>query len=94
MGRAAGRASWLKPLRFTARSGPTAMSGAARDPPPEADRVMDFFRMEGEGIHEVAVGPVHAGIIEPGHFRFNATASRFCTWKFRSAISTAASNAP
>ena len=29
-----------------------------------------FFRVEGEGIHEVAVGPVHAGIIEPGHFRF------------------------
>ncbi len=31
---------------------------------------MDFFRMAGAGIHEVAVGPVHAGIIEPGHFRF------------------------
>lgn len=30
----------------------------------------DFFHMEGEEIHEVAVGPVHAGIIEPGHFRF------------------------
>lgn len=30
----------------------------------------DFFRMEGEEVHEVAVGPVHAGIIEPGHFRF------------------------
>ncbi len=29
-----------------------------------------FFRMEGEDIHEVAVGPVHTGIIEPGHFRF------------------------
>ena len=31
---------------------------------------MDFFKVEGEEIHEVAVGPVHAGIIEPGHFRF------------------------
>lgn len=29
-----------------------------------------FYRVEGEQIHEVAVGPVHAGIIEPGHFRF------------------------
>ncbi len=29
-----------------------------------------FFRVEGAGVHEVAVGPVHAGIIEPGHFRF------------------------
>lgn len=32
--------------------------------------VMDFYRVEGDEIHEVAVGPVHAGIIEPGHFRF------------------------
>ena len=29
-----------------------------------------FFRMDGDEVHEVAVGPVHAGIIEPGHFRF------------------------
>ncbi|MBI4208523.1 MAG: NADH-quinone oxidoreductase subunit C [Deltaproteobacteria bacterium] len=29
-----------------------------------------FYRFEGEEVHEVAVGPVHAGIIEPGHFRF------------------------
>jgi Ni,Fe-hydrogenase III large subunit len=29
-----------------------------------------YFKVEGESIHEVAVGPVHAGIIEPGHFRF------------------------
>jgi Ni,Fe-hydrogenase III large subunit len=31
---------------------------------------MDYYRVEGQDIHEVAVGPVHAGIIEPGHFRF------------------------
>ena len=29
-----------------------------------------FFKMEGESLHEVAVGPIHAGVIEPGHFRF------------------------
>jgi Ni,Fe-hydrogenase III large subunit len=29
-----------------------------------------YFTVDGEAIHEVAVGPVHAGIIEPGHFRF------------------------
>lgn len=29
-----------------------------------------FFKMDGEEVHEVAVGPIHAGIIEPGHFRF------------------------
>jgi Ni,Fe-hydrogenase III large subunit len=31
---------------------------------------MDFFQVAGEEVHEVAVGPVHAGVIEPGHFRF------------------------
>lgn len=30
----------------------------------------NFFKMEGEEVHEVAVGPIHAGVIEPGHFRF------------------------
>ncbi|MFN4129369.1 MAG: NADH-quinone oxidoreductase subunit C [Paracoccaceae bacterium] len=29
-----------------------------------------FLPVEGESLHQVAVGPVHAGIIEPGHFRF------------------------
>ncbi len=29
-----------------------------------------FFIMSGEEVHEVAVGPIHAGVIEPGHFRF------------------------
>ena len=31
-----------------------------------------FLPAEGEGMHQVAVGPVHAGTIEPGHFRFTA----------------------
>jgi Ni,Fe-hydrogenase III large subunit len=31
-----------------------------------------FLSAEGEGLHQVPVGPVHAGIIEPGHFRFTA----------------------
>lgn len=30
----------------------------------------EFFEMEGEQTHQVAVGPIHAGVIEPGHFRF------------------------
>jgi Ni,Fe-hydrogenase III large subunit len=30
-----------------------------------------FVRVEGDGVHEIAVGPVHAGVIEPGHFRFS-----------------------
>ena len=46
---------WLKPVRRTDGNVP------ANGP---------FFRVDGPEIHEVAVGPVHAGIIEPGHFRF------------------------
>ena len=35
-----------------------------------AGKRFPFFRTKGRQVHEVAVGPVHAGIIEPGHFRF------------------------
>ena len=35
-----------------------------------------MFRIEGEEVHEVAVGPVHAGVIEPGHFRFQCHGER------------------
>ncbi|HTY50767.1 MAG TPA: hypothetical protein VMB48_13845 [Steroidobacteraceae bacterium] len=35
-----------------------------------------FTRVQGEGVHEIAVGPVHAGIIEPGHFRFAVVGER------------------
>lgn len=30
-----------------------------------------FMRVDGEGVYEIPVGPIHAGIIEPGHFRFS-----------------------
>jgi Ni,Fe-hydrogenase III large subunit len=59
---------WLKPLR---RHPPD--HGQARAHAAEFDReAYPYFRIEGEEIHEVAVGPVHAGVIEPGHFRFQA----------------------
>lgn len=45
----------LKPVRLDHGSGPA---------------VRTYFEVEGGEVHEVAVGPVHAGIIEPGHFRF------------------------
>ncbi|MFN3654110.1 MAG: NADH-quinone oxidoreductase subunit C [Candidatus Nitrosotenuis sp.] len=35
------------------------------------EKEYQFLRVEGEGICEIPVGPVHAGIIEPGHFRFS-----------------------
>lgn len=50
---------WLKPLRH-------GIPGID-----EREKQYGFFRMEGEEVHEVGVGPIHAGIIEPGHFRFS-----------------------
>ena len=35
-----------------------------------------YFSVEGDAVHEVAVGPVHAGIIEPGHFRFQCVGEK------------------
>jgi Ni,Fe-hydrogenase III large subunit len=61
---------WLKPVRFHApyRPGHDAFSRKPGESP--VIGVTDFYCVEGEETHEVAVGPVHAGIIEPGHFRF------------------------
>ncbi len=42
------------------------------DAPPKA-ALYHFLATEGHGMHQIAVGPVHAGIIEPGHFRFTAS---------------------
>jgi Ni,Fe-hydrogenase III large subunit len=53
---------WLKPIRFNT---PGAVPGVA-----------DYFTVHGSQVHEVAVGPVHAGVIEPGHFRFQCHGER------------------
>jgi Ni,Fe-hydrogenase III large subunit len=51
---------WLKPVRFSEKR--ADKSKTIPDYP--------FFNIASEELHEVGVGPVHAGIIEPGHFRF------------------------
>lgn len=61
---------WLKPVRFHASYRPGHDAWGRKPGEAPVIGVMDFYRVEGEEIHEVAVGPVHAGIIEPGHFRF------------------------
>src|SRR5512133_3704970 len=44
---------------------------------PDSDLInYPFVRVEGDGVHEIAVGPVHAGIIEPGHFRFSVVGEK------------------
>jgi Ni,Fe-hydrogenase III large subunit len=61
---------WLKPIRFhhSYRPGHDAWGRAVGDVILPA--VTDYFSMDGDAVHEVAVGPIHAGVIEPGHFRF------------------------
>jgi Ni,Fe-hydrogenase III large subunit len=62
----------LKPLR---RHPPDHLPSAWAGDDHDRD-AYPFPRIEGEEVHEVAVGPVHAGIIEPGHFRFQAYGER------------------
>src|SRR6185437_13010801 len=38
--------------------------------------VYPFVHVDGDGVHEIPVGPVHAGIIEPGHFRFSVVGEK------------------
>jgi Ni,Fe-hydrogenase III large subunit len=61
---------WLKPVRFHRvwRGNKDVWGRDARQHPLVGD--MEYFQVEGDEVHEVGVGPVHAGIIEPGHFRF------------------------
>ncbi len=51
---------WMKPVRFPFDRA-DLLSGMDEYP---------FYRIDSHDLHEVGVGPVHAGIIEPGHFRF------------------------
>jgi Ni,Fe-hydrogenase III large subunit len=44
----------------------------ASEPAPANGDPYAFLPVEGESLHQIPVGPVHAGIIEPGHFRFTA----------------------
>jgi Ni,Fe-hydrogenase III large subunit/Ni,Fe-hydrogenase III component G len=60
---------WLDHGRWGLRA-PLAALPAPVDPAPWADYA--FLPAEGEALHQIPVGPVHAGIIEPGHFRFTA----------------------
>jgi len=72
---------WTKPVRYaqpmiSGRSSPWSAKDREGGRAAPLPGTADFFRVEGEDIHEVAVGPVHAGVIEPGHFRFQCHGER------------------
>src|SRR5512140_493623 len=62
--------AWLDHGKWPIRHPLGPMTGASSGHPPAP---YAFLPAEGESLHEIAVGPVHAGIIEPGHFRFTAS---------------------
>jgi Ni,Fe-hydrogenase III large subunit len=66
---------WLKMVRYHANAAgrPDAFGN---DYAEEIPGRYPYYAVRGEEIHEVAVGPVHAGVIEPGHFRFNCIGER------------------
>lgn len=59
---------WLDHGRWP-QTYPNAIRPGPMGPPPEPP---EFLPVDGDDLHQVAVGPVHAGTIEPGHFRFTA----------------------
>jgi len=66
---------WLKMVRFhpNCRNKPDVFGNDYKQDIPGN---YNYYQVDGDEIHEVAVGPVHAGVIEPGHFRFNCIGER------------------
>jgi Ni,Fe-hydrogenase III large subunit len=66
---------WFKMVRYHANARGTA-DLFGNDYQQDIPGHYPYYTVHGEEIHEVAVGPVHAGVIEPGHFRFNCIGER------------------
>ncbi len=62
------RRAWLDHGQWGVRAPLGAGISAPRRDPVD----YEFLAVHGHGLHQIPVGPVHAGIIEPGHFRFTA----------------------
>jgi Ni,Fe-hydrogenase III large subunit/Ni,Fe-hydrogenase III component G len=61
---------WLRHASWPRHAHPLRHDFDPGHPTPGARDDYAFVSVEGDGVHEIPVGPVHAGIIEPGHFRF------------------------
>jgi Ni,Fe-hydrogenase III large subunit len=67
---------WLRHSSWPRRFHPLADAEPSASAASAAIEPYEFVRVDGEGVHEIAVGPVHAGIIEPGHFRFSVVGEK------------------
>ncbi len=63
---------WIKHEDWPADAYPLRKSFDPKKNLPRVEGSYGWARAEGEGVYEIAVGPVHAGVIEPGHFRFQS----------------------
>jgi len=63
---------WIKHEDWPPDAWPLRKGFDPRTRMPRVDGSYRWIRADGEGVYEIPVGPVHAGIIEPGHFRFQA----------------------
>lgn len=70
------RRGWLRHGAWRADAFPLRRDVPANAELASDDARYEFVTVEGEGVHEIPVGPVHAGIIEPGHFRFSVVGER------------------
>jgi Ni,Fe-hydrogenase III large subunit/Ni,Fe-hydrogenase III component G len=69
--------AWLDHGQWPARGFPLReQSGVAQDARPTGGAEYAFVSVAGDGVHEIAVGPIHAGVIEPGHFRFSVVGEK------------------
>lgn len=67
---------WLRHAAWPQEEFPLRRNFVAGRQFPVMQEAYPFVRVEGDGVHEIAVGPVHAGIIEPGHFRFSVVGEK------------------
>jgi Ni,Fe-hydrogenase III large subunit/Ni,Fe-hydrogenase III component G len=70
------RRPWLHHGAWPADYRPLRDGAAGQPPAPQPLQDYAFVRVAGDGVHEIPVGPVHAGIIEPGHFRFSVVGEK------------------
>ena len=68
---AADTRKWLRHAAWPAHVFPLRKSFDATQTFPKGQDAYPFVQVGGEAVHEIPVGPVHAGTIEPGHFRFS-----------------------
>ncbi len=67
----ADRRDWLRHAAWAENAFPLRKDFDAASPAVQREDHYAFVTVAGEGVHEIPVGPVHAGTIEPGHFRFS-----------------------